>query len=155
MPFIVYKKCVALETEKANFLKILFLTLKLFRKMISTSNQNTEFQGFFAIKMAEVFWDVICYCCFVITFLPQQKLCQLQRFNNKLRQISHSYWPDRFYTLYIYPVCNSRVVIDHTFMAICLNLVDFAGFVLLETLTRPVYYCVLLSPLIEECIALG
>ena len=55
MPFIVYKKCVALETEKANFLKILFLTLKLFRKMISTSNQNTEFQGFFAIKMAEVF----------------------------------------------------------------------------------------------------
>ena len=33
------------------------------------------------------------------------------------------------------PVCNFRVVIDHTFMTICLNLADFTDFFLLETWT--------------------
>ena len=33
------------------------------------------------------------------------------------------------------PICNSRVVIDHTFMTISLNLAGFTDFFLLETLT--------------------
>ena len=49
--------------------------------------------------------------------------------------MSHSSWSHRLYILHIYPVCNSRVVIDHTFMTISLNLENFQGFVLLETLT--------------------
>ena len=60
MPFIVYKKCVATGKWKSHFFKNMFLTLKLFSKIIFTSNQNTEFQDFFAMKMAKAFWDVIC-----------------------------------------------------------------------------------------------
>ena len=42
-------------SEKTHFFKNMFFTLKLFRKMISTSNQNTEFHDLFGIKMVEVF----------------------------------------------------------------------------------------------------
>ena len=46
-------------------------------------------------------------------------------------------------TQYIYPVCNSLLVIYHTFMAICLKLADFTYFFLPETLTSLLLHFIL------------
>ena len=53
---IVYKKCIA-TSEKTQIFKNMFLTSKLFRKVICTSNQNTAFQYFiFQKQPLGVFW---------------------------------------------------------------------------------------------------
>ena len=52
--------CYWKVSEKTQFFKNMSFALKLLRKMISTSNQNTEFHDLFGKKMAEVFWDVSC-----------------------------------------------------------------------------------------------
>ena len=71
--------------------------------------------------------------------MPAQKFCQLQRLKTKLgrsRILTEvtAFTPFTPYKIHL-PVCNSQVVIDHTFMTICLNLADFPDFFLLETLT--------------------
>ena len=71
--------------------------------------------------------------------MSAQKFCQLQRLKRKLgrsRILTEvtGFTPFTPYKIHL-PVCNSRVVIDHTFMTVCLNLADFTEFFLLETLT--------------------
>ena len=67
------------------------------------------------------------------------KFYQLQRLKRKLgrsripTEVS-GFTPFTPYKIHL-TVCNSRVVIDHTFVRICLNLADFTDFLLLEILT--------------------
>ena len=60
IPFIVYKKCVTTGNWKNTLFQKHVLNTRIIQKNDFYEQPNTEFQDFFAMKMAEVFWDVIC-----------------------------------------------------------------------------------------------